>query len=349
MKSKKNAIFVFVSLLLVASLVGCAKPTDAASEEPANTSEVVSEEVSEEPTEEVSEEVSEEGPEIIDGVQMVYFQKFNELYSHVLTLENVVVCCYTFENPEKGQAVLFNGAHYVFEEERNLEVISPTKTISSIVPLYRDIEVLHSILNGDTSWFIYIYAIGTDLEVPLYITYEDGTSEKIVLYITKEWSYSNSLREEVTEAERVPVEIPEIVERPENGVESEIVDGVQKAYFNTYAELSSYVSTLEDAVVCSYNFYAPEMGQAILYDGAHYVLEEGLGLWVESPQKEIGRVISSSNDIFIMSSFDMDDSEQWCVWVNTTGTDIEVPVTIEYEDGTEETITIYVTKEWEDN
>lgn len=35
------------------------------------------------------------------------------------------------------------------------------------------------------------------------------------------------------------------------------------------------------------------------------------------------------------------------IYINSTGTDMEIPITITYEDGTEGSITVYITKEWE--
>lgn len=52
-----------------------------------------------------------------------------------------------------------------------------------------NIEINNSEYEGSDEWDMWLYATGTDIEVPLTIIYEDGTEETITVYITKDWKY----------------------------------------------------------------------------------------------------------------------------------------------------------------
>lgn len=195
-KNRNRSLVVLLVLcaMLAVTLVGCKKPV---AENPApSTSEVesevvsqeVSEPVSEEPSEEVvSEEVSE--PEIVDGVQKVYYETYEELLEHIDTIDSTVIVLYSFNYPEKGQSILYNGAHCTIEENLVINVKSP-KVITSIISEKESIFVVDYDYEDIHEWDINLYEVGTDIEVPLTITYEDGTEEIFTVYITKDWKYS---------------------------------------------------------------------------------------------------------------------------------------------------------------
>lgn len=126
--------------------------------------------------------------------------------------------------------------------------------------------------------------------------------------------------------------------------ESEIVDGVQMVHYKTYDELVSYFKTLDTPIIAVYNTGKIEEGQAILYDGAYYTLQESCVATVKTPNV-IKTVTSTAEYVYILD-VDYEGEHEWNISVETTGTDIEVPLTITYEDGTEETITVYITKDW---
>lgn len=186
------ALLVLCALLAV-TLVGCKKPV---AEKPSpSTSEVVSEVVSEEVSEPVSEEPSEvvsepesEEPEIVDGVQKVYYETYEELIEYIDTIDETVIILFSFNYPEKGQTILYNGAHCTIEKDFTITVKSP-KTITSITSTRESVSVVDYDYEGSHEWDIGLYELGTDIEVPLVITYEDGTEETFTMYITKDWKY----------------------------------------------------------------------------------------------------------------------------------------------------------------
>ncbi len=198
-KSVKKIVFGFViGAILVVSLIGC-KDTEETTPEASSSevfsevdSEVISEEVSEDVSEEVvSEEVEEEEsemPEIVDGVQMVYYDTYEEFIPFFDAVDESVVAIYHFGYPEKGQAVLYDGAHYVVEENFSITVRS-SKVIKNVTSTTGCVQITNYEYEGNQEWPISIYTTGTDIEVPLTVIYEDGTEETFIVYITKDWKY----------------------------------------------------------------------------------------------------------------------------------------------------------------
>jgi hypothetical protein len=152
------------------------------------------------------------------------------------------------------------------------------------------------------------------------------------------------------ESEEVSEEVTEDVSEEvvsEEVSEPEIVDGVQRVYYDTWEELSEFFETLNKPVVVGFDFFKPEMGQVILYDGAHYTIEKDFATSVQST-KTIKKVTSTAEYIHVLD-YDYEGTHEWDITIETTGTDIEVPLTITYEDGTEESLTVYITKDWDYN
>ena len=179
--------------MLLMLFVGCGK--EVAVEEPTPptsevVSEVVSEEVSEivseEPSEVVSEEVSEE-PEIVDGVQKVYCENYEELYASLKDVDEPVVVVFDFFSPEKGQSILYNGAHYTIERDFLMDVTTTDKVVKKIYSTAENVMIFDYSENGICEWGVSLDFTGTDVEIPIIIVYEDGSEETITVYITKEW------------------------------------------------------------------------------------------------------------------------------------------------------------------
>lgn len=195
---KKVILELVTGVLLVVGLTGCKVAEGTAPEALSSEvvseveSEVISEEVAEDVSEEaVSEEVSEEVsemPEIVDGVQVVYYDTYEEFIPFFDDVEEPVVAIYHFGYPEKGQAVLYDGAHYVVEENFSITVRS-SKVIKNVTSTAGSVQITNYEYKGNQEWPISIYATGTDIEVPLTVIYEDGTEETITVYITKDWNY----------------------------------------------------------------------------------------------------------------------------------------------------------------
>ncbi len=188
-------IITCVSLLLIGCKEAEGTTPEASSSEVVSEveSEVISEEVSEDASEEVvSEEVEEEVsemPEIVDGVQVVYYDTYEEFINFIdNTLGSTVISLTCFNYPEKGQWILYNGAHCTLEENFSMTIESP-KTITNITSEKGSVLVVDYEYEGRYVWDIGLYEEGTDIEVPLVITYEDGTEENFTVYITKDWKY----------------------------------------------------------------------------------------------------------------------------------------------------------------
>lgn len=187
---KRNRSLFLLATLVVIFLVtftGCKKEPEPVVPQTSEESVVSSEEVSETPSSEevselTSEETSEPAPEIVEGVQMVKFDSIDELLSFGKSLEDTTIAVYEFFYKDKGQALLYDGAHYNIPEDFYLEIMS-SKNITSATSTAENVAVRKI----DDYWTIYIETTGTDIEVPVTITYDDGTEETITIYVTKEW------------------------------------------------------------------------------------------------------------------------------------------------------------------
>ncbi len=193
--SKAFIIITCFSLLLIGCKEAEGTTPEATSSEMVSEaeSEVISEEVSKDVSEEVvSEEAKEEVnemPEIVDGVQMVYYETYEDMSKELETLEKPAVVAYSFYTPEKGQAIMYDGAYYTIEQDFATIVRCPN-TIKKVNSTEEYVHILDYDYEGTHEWAITIYTTGTDIEVPLTITYEDGTEESLTVYITKDWNYS---------------------------------------------------------------------------------------------------------------------------------------------------------------
>ncbi len=199
---KKVILELVAAVLLVVGLTGCKEaegttPEATSSEMVSEVeTEVISEEVAEDVSEEVvSEEVEEEVsemPEIVDGVQVVYYDTWEKLYDYVYdyieTVDETVLVVFSFNHSENGQLIVYNGAHFTLEEDFVMTFKS-SKTITSITSEKGSVLISDYDYEGYYEWDIGLYEEGTDIEVPLVITYEDGTEENFTVYITKDWKY----------------------------------------------------------------------------------------------------------------------------------------------------------------
>lgn len=199
---KKVILELVTGVLLVVGLTGCKVAEGTAPEASSSEvvseveSEVMSEEVAEDVSEEVvSEEVSEEVsemPEIVDGVQVVYYDTWEELsdyvYDYIETADETVLVAFGSFHSEKGQFIVHNEAHFTLEENFSMTIKSP-KTITSITSEKESVLISDYDYEGTHEWDFALYEVGTDIEVPLVITYEDGTEETFIVYITKDWKY----------------------------------------------------------------------------------------------------------------------------------------------------------------
>lgn len=198
---RNRSLFLLATLvvILLVTFTGCKKEPEPVvpqtSEEPVVSSEEVSEtpsseEVSEPTSEETSEPESEPAPEIVDGVQTVKYDSAEELESFVDSLEGTVIAVYNFFYKDKGQALLYDGAYYNIPEDFTLDILSQ-KGIASAITTAENVSVGKMYIDGyGDKWFILIQTTGTDIEVPVTITYDDGTEENFTIYVTKEWKFS---------------------------------------------------------------------------------------------------------------------------------------------------------------
>lgn len=342
MENKKYLInLAIVSSCLVMALSGC---TGTGAEEASETTNTIEEEGSAEATEEVAEFDSYEagtyvvGQDIPAGEYVIFgtgggkayveisddekeLFSGNFSYNEILTIEEgqkfslisaYAVPCEKSIVDTTGEGKFKVGTHI----EAGEYIILPGKDVESFTTMQYSIESSSKPLEKEVLDSKELANLGESIT----ITVNDGE------YLSLSGCY-------ITTKDNLAEAAPQIV------------DGVQMVYFDSYAELGAFTDTLEDTAIVVYHFFVgyKDKGQAIVYDGAHYTIPESFYLDVVS-SKNIQRASSIAEYVYVGKVEDA-----WGVWVNTTGTDIEVPVTIEYEDGTEETITIYVTKEWEDD
>lgn len=184
----RNFVVLTLVCMLAATLVGC-KTSTAVTPEPSSTSEVVSESVSEPVSEEVlSEEETYEMPEIVDNMQTIYCETYEEMFPYFEKLENAAVVVLDPSYMEEGQVFLYNGAHYTIKEGFAMTVKSP-EIIKNITSTSEYVFTANYVSEGIIEWDISVETTGMDIEVPLTITYDDGTEENITIYITKDWKY----------------------------------------------------------------------------------------------------------------------------------------------------------------
>ena len=124
-------------------------------------------------------------------------------------------------------------------------------------------------------------------------------------------------------------------------VSEETVEEVEVINFSNAKELINYAKGLNKTTIVEYDFSEDGNSQAIIPNGANYTLQTGNTLYVVS-NKEILSVDASLDYVLISENPLLDN---WVLYIDNTGTDIEVSFTVNYADGTSEDFTIYVTVE----
>ncbi len=192
---KRKSIVLVLCMMLMMVFVGCGKEVAEENSTPPTSevvSEVVSEEVSEPVSEEVSEIVSEEPSEEVatDGkIEIVNYSSYEEMLPCFEELDSVVMAVFSFRHSNNRQALLYNGASYIVEENFIMTIKSPN-TISNITTTTEYVNIVDYEFEGIHEWDIGVETTGTNIEVPLTIMYEDGTTEEFIVYITKDWKYA---------------------------------------------------------------------------------------------------------------------------------------------------------------
>lgn len=308
------AVVLAVGTVLAVGLVGC-NETEVPEAEVIE-SEVVSETVSEEVSEEVTSEAESESVEEENGgVEYVNFNDKYELMAYLKGLKKTIVIDYDFSKGTE-QAIISNGGKYTLKDDNNmLSVISTNKTITDI-EAHNKYFYAQEPVTDDGRWSIFIQTTGTDLEVSFTVMYDDGTSQDFTIYVTKG-------------VEAVS----------ENGLQG--VGEVEVVNYSDVAGLEKYLQELNKTTFVEYNFGMEGSSQTIVPVGSNYTMQLGDALGIYS-NKEITSVIANVDNIDIWSPM---MGNIWNIFINTTGTDMEVSCTIKYEDGTQEDVTVYVTIE----
>ncbi len=90
--------------------------------------------------------------------------------------------------------------------------------------------------------------------------------------------------------------------------------------------------------------------EAILADGDSIVQEEENGnynMFIYVPKKIVSMEKIGGDEVYLVDSSYPSIAGLFFIEYEVTGTDIEAGVNVTYEDGTQESITIYVTKDYE--
>lgn len=163
--------------------------------------------------------------------------------------------------------------------------------------------------------------------------------------VTPEPSTSEVVSEPVSEPVSEEVSEPVSEEPSEEVVSEEVseepVEEVEIVNFSNAKELANYAKGLNKTTMIEYDFSEDGNSQAIIPNGAKYTLQFTNKLDVVS-NKEILNIETSLDYI---STSENPLIGTWLVFIDTTGTDLEVSFTVNYADGTSEDFTIYVTVE----
>ena len=323
---RKN-ILIILCVMLAVLLVGCEKEEEMTSE--LSASEVESEVVSEEVSEPISEEAVENTePEVeIINIDTSGIRPPDALLEYVKTLNKTVIVDFDFSESTEV-SIIPNGAKYTMGENEydiySLSIMSTAKDISEFKTNVNYISFEKNPLI-DSTWTMYLETVGTDLEVSFTVVYEDGTEEDFTIYVT----------------------IGEDVSLPQ---EVEILS------FDNYDAFMDYLKPFHQTIIADYNF-SEKTEQAIIPNGAKYTLkgesdvtavlagEVDIPVVYEIAVISTGRMIKdiTTNVDYISVTEPSDFSNICFIYIETVGTDLEVSFTVNYEDGTSEDFTIYVT------
>lgn len=325
---KKNILFVVALVVIVACLVACNSigVAEPAASETALSSEAASEEAPEEVTENASEKEIDlstfsrrNNKRPIDLVRTVIDMNYDEL--------KIVVWA-----NNKADAILSDGDSYVLDSEASY--CNYTLVSSKPVQTFKvNNETFHQ---GMSSEYYF--------EFSPWISNE-GIIEEDAFDIICEVVYKNGVTETLT----VDFSLGEVSENvTENAAEPEpeIIDAVQKFSFESEDKMYYFSKSVQNTAVLAGSLYYDDF--SLLYDGAHYTIPINCGLSIAS-SKEIVSVTTSSNGgniWFYDSVFDDNIGKVWWIYLDDTYSDLELPISISYEDGSTETLTIYVTKKW---
>ncbi|MBO6206716.1 MAG: hypothetical protein J6O73_07225 [Lachnospiraceae bacterium] len=175
---------------------------------------------------------------------------------------------------------------------------------------------------------------------------------------------------EPSEASEVPTEAPEATESikateeptpteaPTPTKSSYMVDGYDFAeFYESGASVDEVVQNwTEDSVRVIVKARNKNI-EAVLKDGDSFVMDESVGAYysfaIYVPKKAANATTTADKSLMRIYKTELENAENrekmpyvFNIDDDITGTDLECPITITYEDGTEETITIYITKEY---
>ena len=152
---------------------------------------------------------------------------------------------------------------------------------------------------------------------------------------------SPTTSEVVSEVVSEEVSEPVSEEPSEEVVSEETVEEVEIVNFTNSKELIEYAKSLNKTTMIEYDFSEDGNSQAIIPNGAKYTMQLRNALDVVS-NKEI---VSIDTTLDYIRTSENPLVGTWLVFIETTGTDVEVSFTVNYADGTSEDFTIYVTLE----
>lgn len=322
---RKN-ILIILCVMLAVLLVGCEKEEEMTSE--LSASEVESEVVSEEVSEPISEEAVENTePEVeIVNIDTSGVRPPDALLEYVKTLNKTVIVDFDFSESTEV-SIIPNGAKYAMGENEydiySLSIMSTAKDISEFKTNVNYISFEKNPLI-DSTWTMYLETVGTDLEVSFTAVYEDGTEEEFIIYVTR-------------------------------GEEVLLPQEVEILNFENYDAFMEYLKPFHQTIIADYNYEKIE--QAIIPNGAKYTLKGKsdvtaiLAGEVDVPVVYYIEVIPTGRTIkditpnvdYITVTEPSEFTNTCYIDIEMVGSDLEVSFTVNYEDGTSEDFTIYVT------
>lgn len=115
---------------------------------------------------------------------------------------------------------------------------------------------------------------------------------------------------------------------------------VEEVNFSSPNELKDSLKKTNKTTIVEYDFSQEGKPQMIIPNGSKYTMQLGYNFSIITV-KEVENIEAGAEYISINESVFYEG--EWNICILATGTDLEVPLTIKYADGTEEEILLYVT------
>ena len=153
-------------------------------------------------------------------------------------------------------------------------------------------------------------------------------------------SSTTVIKEETTPEVIEPTESTpvETVELAETVPETEDVDSIDLSQYSYVADCINALQAYDDLLIIVWN---DDGGQTILKNGDHFNNSALSSLFFNRTPENVKNAVLECNN----NNAQIMETKKFYALITVTGEDVEYKVTFTYNDGTEETITVYITEE----